>query len=438
VENIKAVTGQSKLVGKPVTGPAHLRAFARQGSGYVVNVGKQIGPRLKAGTEVSIYDPEVRDISGDWLKGKAGAKTGFVRADKVTGARNKGGWAREQKGEHDEVGGKASMVKFFEKHFQDNGGGYQVYGQLMTQYAGMAVEINDAYKSVFGNAQLLKVKLDLETSGNQTEMTIMQLDALLWSGDPVNFAQSIMDYVRLKPGEGDKLEATYNQHVGTMGLDVPATLGEVVHAYFMKVFKTQGPGHVVYTQLATDFPGFTYRLKPAYRAVHGEEQLKQMLEDQEEAEFARDVPDPNSLDNLLSWLEFSGHEPFTLKDFTPTTGGGSAKFDVKYDPKTGALDMTVKVAFRFKDREDIKPVGDLSGESPQFGPEFGRNKWTDPEKADWIRDYKAQATGPFNNRGTRIVCKKPGWEDISVTPRFLVESVPVGQQHFVIDVDKAV
>jgi len=47
---------------------AHLRSFTRQGNNYVVNVGTQIGGKIKKNKEILVDDPEVRDIRANGLR----------------------------------------------------------------------------------------------------------------------------------------------------------------------------------------------------------------------------------------------------------------------------------------------------------------------------------------------------------------------------------
>lgn len=436
VRDIRSAGAMGTMKDIKMTGDStHLHAFTRQGDNYIVASSKRIGPKIAKDDNVSVFDPDIRDVSGNWLMAKVGKTTGFIRQDKTTGARSRVAWARERKGEFN-ANMASPMKPIFIKHFRDNGNDHTAYTALLAQYPGLDGDISATYKELFGEAQLLKMQLDRETAGNRSEIDWLEILAILWDGNQREFVKSVADYLKTKPGRGDALESTYNQHIATRDYDIPATLGEVVHAHFMSVFRERGDGYAVYNNLATDFPDFAYRLKPAYRLVHGEKKLKAMMAEREQAELDEAVPEPNSLDNLLGYLEFTTHGPFTLTNFVPSTGAGSAKFDAEYNPSTGFLDITVKAAFRFKDSQE-KPV-DLRTETPQFGREFGRNTWTEQEKNDWIRDYKVQATAPFNNSNVKINCKRPGWDGISVTPRFRVESVALGNQHFVVDVNKAV
>ena len=57
--------------------------------------------------------------------------------------------------------------------------------------------------------------------------------------------------------------------------------------------------------------------------------------------------------------------------------------------------------------------------------------------ADWKTGYADSTAGIFNRSGHKIRCTKPGWESITVTPNFVVQEVPFGQQHFVVEALKA-
>ena len=63
---------------------AHLRAFTVRGDNYIVDPSQQIGERLSRGDEIYVSDPEVKDISGQWIKVKVGDLRGFLRASKVS------------------------------------------------------------------------------------------------------------------------------------------------------------------------------------------------------------------------------------------------------------------------------------------------------------------------------------------------------------------
>ena len=416
----------------------HLRKFTQQGRNYVVDVNKTVASKIKRDPGVSLYQPEVRDVTGEYLKARHDNKTGFVRASKLGGLATAEKWGREQKGALPATTGMDSMKTIFKRHFTDHGKGHLAYTQLVQDYPGMDSTISSVYEELYGKTELAKVQLDRETALNVLDVSSFETLADMYKGRHAEMIDAVMSYLRVCPGEGDTLESVYNQHVPPLGLDVPATLGEIVHASFMATFRSEGNGHTVYDRLTAEYPDFTYRLKPAYRQVFGEDQLQTMLRDREAAEFARDVPDPTSAENFSEWMHFVTHGPFSVSDFIPSAGAGAAKFDASYNPMTDQLEITVKVAFEFKDYTSVAPVTDLSGEAPGFGQEFGRNTWSDPEKVSWKQSYIASATGSFNNNARPIVCARPGWDNVRAVPHFRIVEVPLGSQHFVVEGTKAV
>ena len=413
-----------------------LRKFTRQGANYIVSVGQKTGPRIKTGKNVAVFDPEVRDVSGDWLKAQYDGTTGFVRASKVAGTKSKQTWAESVKGELTALEGKATMGKLFERYLRRHGHAYDVYARVLTAYPGLEAELNRTYRAVFGEDRYNELLLTKATAAEGFDIAMFDLIATADADDPDQFITEVMKMLEADPGRGDVLESVYNQHIAP-GRDVPATLGELVHAHFTKVFRERGDGFAVYNQLLTDYPDFGYRLKPAYRLVFGEDRLQRMLREREAAEAARDVPNPNSPDNVTDFLDFLTHGTFSLADFKPSSSATTGKFDARFDPLSGDLDIIVKVHYRFKDLTTSTPA-DLSGEQPGFGKEFGRNTWDDAEKTAWKQAYVDAATGPFNSSGRKIACTRPGWGTITATPHFLIQEVALGNQHFIIDATKSV
>jgi hypothetical protein len=413
---------------------AHLRDFTQQGANYIVKVKKQVGAQIKQDGTVNVFEPEVRDITGEWVKAKFGAKTGFIRISKLTGLQDATNWKKKAEGAiAAPTGGKdaqtQAMAPYFERELRARGSGYAVYGQLLTQYKGFEEILDTTYKNVFDEPRLIKAKVDLESSKMVSDVQRFAALARRHNGNHAGMINDVMLGLKRRPGKGDDMETVYNQHVPPLGLNVPATLGDIVSTHFMNTFRQRGSGYAVYNELLKDYPDFDYRLKPAYRHVFGEDQLKTMMKQRQDAEFAEDVPDPDSMDNLLDWINFKQHGLFTQANFSPKVGNTDNKFDVEFDPKTNKLKLIVKIAFEFAD-------GDVASNpvSPEADPtsKFGRGKWTDPDKDDYKQRYKASTVDVFNNSGIKISCIKPGWEDIVVTPQFEIREVPAGGgEHFV-------
>jgi hypothetical protein len=265
---------------------------------------------------------------------------------------------------------------------------------------------------------------------------VFELIATTHAGNHPAVIRNVMAYLNRHPGWGDLMESVYNQKVPPLGLNVPPSLGEIVNGHFVSEFQNGGNGFPVYNRLATDYPDFGYRLKPAYRRVFGEAQLNTMLSQGQAAADAVADP-PNSAANVNDFISFITHGPFTRLDFVPTAGAGSGKFDAAFDPITRALDITVRVTYDFLDITEYG-AADISTQPHGFGQEFGRNTWTQPEKDNWKLDYVTGATAAFNNAGRTITCSRPGWGTVTANPQFHVREVPFGQQHFVVRAKKAV
>jgi len=458
---------------------AHLRSFTRQGNNYVVNVGSQIGGKIKKNKEILVDDPEIRDISGQWIKAKFGPDRGFIRADKVTYATGPGidvvddGAAFEDMattiGDNQIALATAvinylnvhqartpavknayntavtalhlnipanfdALIKsFFEAQFRLKGNSYTAYNQLEAAYPTLTGQLNPAYQAVFGEDQLNLMLLDKQTATEVGHVGALQGLANANTGNHPAMIVAVMNYVRANPTQADTLESVYNQHVATMGLDVPNTLGEIANAHFVKYFRDNGNGFAHYNQLLQDFPGLDYRLPPAYRLVFGETQYQTMLKDKQDAEFAIDVPDPNSLANQNAKQLFLAHGLFTQTDFEPRVGNRGNKVDLEFDPATRVLKIIVKVSFEYQDS------GFNAGPGADPTSKFSRNVWTQPDKDDYKQKFIANTVGPFNGSGITIGCVRPGWEDIVVTPQFEVREVPMGSgEHFSNKANKAV
>jgi len=91
-------------------------------------------------------------------------------------------------------------------------------------------------------------------------------------------------------------------------------------------------------------------------------------------------------------------ESFAYDPFVPATGRG--KFDVKYSPRTGHLNITVRMSAEFE-----------AGFLDFFGPlEKGR-----------LKDAFREAVPRYWNGQCQFHCTRHGWTDISVSPRFAVD-----------------
>jgi hypothetical protein len=435
---VAARSGGPAMKNMPLTGEdSHLRAFDQQGANVVVRVGTTVGSKIKQGKDVSVFQPEQRDVTGEWLKAQYGGKTGYVRANKLNGVSPADSWKRAEKGprvpDADNSAG-VSVKAYFEDELRAQGNSYQVYGRLLASHPGLESFLAEIYKKVYGDSAFRQMELTRHTASAGHDITEFSLSAYIYDGDHAGLIADVMTYLNAFPGRGDRLESVYNQHIPPLGLDVPATLGEIVNEHFLTKFRTAGGSFAVYNQLATDFPDFTYRLKPAYRQVFGEAQLNTMLQ-QGQATANAAADGEHSQANMKDYLAFIVKGVFSLQDFVPTAGAGTGKFDATYNPITDDLDITVRVCYQFVDSAETP--ADTSKEAAGFGQQFGQKTWTDQAKANWKSDYEASATGAFNKGSRMIKCTRPGW-DFTAKPKFHVREVALGQQHFIVQASKAV
>ena len=310
-EVVRAAQGPAQVTGPAVTknvkakdDSARLCAFTQRGGRYVVQVTKTVGSKVNQGDDVSIFDPAERDLSGEWIKATSKGKVGFVRVAALEGLGSAFSWKREMKGATPAITGAVSMMPFFKAHFAQHGNSHASYSALATDYPGLVEDIDKAYTQMYGAPQLRKVQLDASTATATADVQRFGALAARYSGQHDAMATAVMRYLKNNKGRGDLLESVYNQHVPPLGHDVPPTLGLLVHGYFTSSLRRRGKGPKVYNSLKETYPDFAYRLKPAYREVFGDKQLQAMLLAGEETEAKKDVPDPDSLGNLLDYLDF--------------------------------------------------------------------------------------------------------------------------------------
>ncbi|MGI8752909.1 MAG: hypothetical protein ACR2MN_11460 [Acidimicrobiales bacterium] len=209
-----------------------LRKFEAQGRNHAVKVDAKTGKRIKPGQNVSVLQPEQRDVTGEWVKAEFAGTTGFIRAAKLTEARSAEGWNRAERGDARAATGAESMRAYFEDQFRAQGAGYKVYSKLLASFPGLETDLAATHTKVFGEAESLKMELDRETAANTGErqqLRSMARRAATTSEPQKAMVRRVARYVKARPGQGDMLESTYNQHVPPLGLAVPATLGEIIH-----------------------------------------------------------------------------------------------------------------------------------------------------------------------------------------------------------------
>jgi len=374
----RSVAMGATLKKRPLNAPnAHLRGFTQQGNNHIVKVNDSIGSKIKRNNDVMIFEPEIRDVTGSWLKAKYGTRVGFIRANKIDGTRDAAAWNKAQQGDLPEVKPEEVM------------------------------EIND--------------------------VTYLKQLAQTHAGNHTALLAGVLSYIRRFSGRRAAVEQAYNSEIPKLGLAVPQTLGELVHGHFVRAFENRGNGAAFYQDLLRRFPEFQYLVKPAYRLVFGETQLQTMLQQIRTDAFATEVPDPNSIENQMDKLLFQINGPYTLTNHVPSTGIG--KFDAEYDPLSGQFKVIVKVNFDFVDYTDPNYQLEARANKP-LDAKYLQAQWDTTAKRPWIDEFKRQINTIWNGK-FRMQCVRPGWADVVATPVMEVREVPNGQQHFKVKVDKA-
>lgn len=132
---------------------------------------------------------------------------------------------------------------------------------------------------------------------------------------------------------------------------------------------------------------------------------------------------------------------YVYKDVKPSTGGGL--FDMAYEPTTGEMVVTVRIAFEFRNGNLFDPtwlaaVGGLA-EVVRRGWGFDRFIWTDDEKAAWAGNAIAEVQDLWSERYV-FFSQKPGWDALPpVNVRVVVAEAPAagrGKAQWVVSVTK--
>jgi hypothetical protein len=256
----------------------------------------------------------------------------------------------------------------------------------------------------------------------------------LANGDANRLGQHVMDYARTHVAEQPTLEKVYNNTVpGTPGLAwAPTTIGPTISEFFVKEFDGRR-GLLTFSRLMTTFPGLVYRLRPAYRQVHGDKELTAVTERYRALNAALDVRDPGGTANLNAKTQFMANGPYLLPNFGSSVEK-AAKFDATYDPKTGDLHITLKLAFEFQDTT----TAPVKIKNKEVGQQFAKQQWTDTAKAKYKADFQAAIRQTWGANAPIIHCTRPGWEEIVARPTFEIQEVPLGNEHNKVKVMKAV
>jgi outer membrane protein OmpA-like peptidoglycan-associated protein len=102
---------------------------------------------------------------------------------------------------------------------------------------------------------------------------------------------------------------------------------------------------------------------------------------------------------------------YVTKNIKPTTGGGL--FDAAYDPQSGEMVVTVRIAFQFKNGNIFDPtwlasVGGIAGILAK-GWTLDQFIWTDAEERAWAAQTISDIQGLWSERYV-FFSQKPGWE----------------------------
>jgi len=267
--------------------------------------------------------------------------------------------------------------------------------------------------------------------------------------DPARLRTEVMDY--LQPGAGvvGTAEVDYRAAFAELQADtdttmpggwqtrVPADLAALSYDWFLTELGRHGGDVAAYRTLLRDFPGLEHRLKPAYRFLYGDEQLRRVVGQLRSAELLAQY-DPADPANLVQRTRFLQHGPFTATDFVPSTGSG--KFDATYDPATGSLRIVVKVAYEFADIDPTQGVTPAKVKGNEVDRTFARSAWQDDAAKTAVKtQFREQVLGIWAPNLRPIACTRPGWEDIRVVPTLEVREVAAaGTAHHKVKVSKAV
>lgn len=129
--------------------------------------------------------------------------------------------------------------------------------------------------------------------------------------------------------------------------------------------------------------------------------------------------DPAELEKIAKEKEAFEKRAFALKDHIPSTGLG--KFDAAWNPGSGDLDITVRIAFEFTQADDAP--GLLGQIGAWFtGEDISRFFWQDAEKQTWIDTFTQRVQDRWSDQH-RIDSVKPDWEEYLANAKVHVVSV---------------
>lgn len=380
---------------------------------------------------------EFRKLKSGWFSSKAKR-----RARAVEMMTQSPGKANEIKQAYDTVCAPEKFDDLAIAHFETL---FKGYGPSPDEYAKLLSKYPPEFKAIIdAGAKKAMPQDQFETMAAEYARRVRRGEGLSpliiaiasqYVGDPVGLQEALMGTLAgADETEAAQVEKDYNEVISKeTGLDAPPTFGTLAFNYFVKYFKDKGNGIAAYKKLSDRFKTQQYRIKPAYRQTFGEDELQTILKQLKQDELNALVPDPDGFDNQMAKFDFQLGGPYAVNNFTSSTSLGM--FDASYDPISEDLKITVKLAFIFRDL-NTQGLPLVTAPTKPLDPGFLKNTWDQTAKAPWIQEFKNQINTIWNGK-FRLHCVRPGWEEIYAKPVFEVQEVPVGQEHFKVNVDKA-
>jgi outer membrane protein OmpA-like peptidoglycan-associated protein len=129
---------------------------------------------------------------------------------------------------------------------------------------------------------------------------------------------------------------------------------------------------------------------------------------------------------------------YSQKNIHPSTGRGL--FDAAYEPATGQMTVTVRVAFNFRTGNILDPtwLAAVGGFPGLLSSGFTASDfiWTDDEKKAWAENAIREVQDLWSEQYV-FYCKTPGWESLpAVHVNVHIEQGPPDASQWVIDVNK--
>jgi outer membrane protein OmpA-like peptidoglycan-associated protein len=129
---------------------------------------------------------------------------------------------------------------------------------------------------------------------------------------------------------------------------------------------------------------------------------------------------------------------YVSKDIHPSTGRGL--FDAAYEPTTGAMTITVRVAFNFQTGNILDPrwLAAIGGFPALMTSGWTASDfiWTDDEKAAWAKNAISEVQDLWSEQYV-FFNQTPGWESLpAVHVNVVIQEGPPDKSQWIIDVNK--